>query len=183
MIMNLIDVIKKRQSIRSYTKKKIPRSIVEDILDCGRLAPSAKNRQPWYFMIVEKDTKDKIADMMIDYVKNHTMKFNSSVGATANIIKQVPILILIFREKDDNWSVGDHLSIGASVENMTLRATDLGIGSLWIRDTVYIAEDVARMLKHEDMEFCLALALGYEDKPAKPRIKKELVEIMEWYGE
>ncbi len=39
---------------------------VEDIVNCGRLAPSAKNRQPWYFVIPKGKAKDKIADMMID---------------------------------------------------------------------------------------------------------------------
>ena len=184
--METLKSIEERRSIRGYTKEKVSRKIVEDILDCGRLAPSAKNRQPWYFVIVENDIKDKIADMMIDYTINNddtierkNLGCASSVNPTANIIKQAPILVLIFREKNENWIVGDNLSIGACVENMCLRATDLGIGSLWIRDTVYVADEVARMLGHKDMELNCALALGYASQSPKQRPRKELKDIME----
>ncbi len=47
--METLKSIEERRSIRGYTKEKVSRKIVEDILNCGRLAPSAKNRQPWYF--------------------------------------------------------------------------------------------------------------------------------------
>lgn len=188
--METLKSIEERRSIRGYTKEKVSRKIVEDILNCGRLAPSAKNRQPWYFVIVENNIKDKIADMMIDYTINNddtierkNLGCASSVNPTANIIKQAPILVLIFREKNENWIVGDNLSIGACVENMCLRANDLGIGSLWIRDTVYVADEVARMLGHKDMELNCALALGYASQSPKQRPRKELKDIMEWYDE
>lgn len=186
--METLKSIEERRSIRGYTKQELSKESVEDILNCGRLAPSAKNRQPWYFVIVKDEVKDKIADMMIeDSINNNPnlrekLGYESSVNPTANIIKQAPILVLIFREKNDNWIVGDNLSIGACVENMCLRATDLGIGSLWIRDTVYVAEDVAKMLGHQDMEFNCALALGYANQFPKMRPRKKLEDIMEWYG-
>lgn len=186
--METLKSIEKRRSIRGFTKEEIKKEIVEDILNCGRLAPSAKNRQPWYFVIVTNDTKDKIADMMIDYTINNddtierkNLGCKSSVNPTANVIKQASILVLVFREKNDNWIVGDNLSIGACVENMCLRATDLGIGSLWIRDTVYVSEDVAKMLDHDDLELNCALALGYASQFPKMRPRKELKDIMEWY--
>ncbi|MGB4132227.1 MAG: nitroreductase family protein, partial [Tepidanaerobacteraceae bacterium] len=47
MAHDLIRVIKERRSIREYLPKPIPREVLEDILDCGRLAPSARNIQPW----------------------------------------------------------------------------------------------------------------------------------------
>ncbi len=185
--MEFYEVVKKRRSIRLFKNDDISKKLIEDILNCGRLAPSAKNRQPWYFVIVKNETKDKIADMMIDYtINNETIERKnlgcaSSVNPTANVIKQTPILVLIFREKNNNWIIGDNLSIGACVENMCLRATDLGVGSLWIRDTVYVADEVAKMLGHEDMELNCALALGYANKSPRMRPRKKLEDIMEWY--
>lgn len=188
--MNTIDAIKNRRSIRLFKSDTVSKEMVEDIINCGRLAPSAKNRQPWYFVIVKSEIKDKIAEMMIDYTINNDdtierkkLGYESSVNPTANVIKQAPLLVLIFREKDNNWIVGDNLSIGACVENMCLRATELGIGTLWIRDTVYVAEDVAKMLNHDDMELNCAVAFGYADQSPKMTPRKELKEIIEWYGE
>lgn len=187
--METLKSVEERRSIRSFTNEAIKKEIIEDILNCGRLAPSAKNRQPWHFVVVKEYIKNKIADMMIKYTINNDDKiierekygYKSSINPTANIIKQAPILVLIFREKNDNWIVGDNLSIGACVQNMCLRATDLGIGSLWIRDTVYVAEDIAKMLGHEDMELNCALALGYANESPKMRPRKNLEDIVEWY--
>ncbi len=186
--MNTIEAIENRRSIRNFKADKISKEIVEDILNCGRLAPSAKNRQPWYFVIVQDEVKNKIADMMINYTinkddTNERKKLDcaSSVNPTANVIKQAPILVLVFREKNDNWIIGDNLSIGACVENMCLRATDLGIGSLWIRDIVYVSEDVTKMIGHGDLELNCAVSFGVPNQNPKQRPRKELKEIMEWY--
>lgn len=188
--MEVLKVIEERRSIRNFKNDNVNRELIEDILNCGRLAPSAKNKQPWYFVVLTEETKNRVVDMMINYTLKSKKSeeraihgFNSSVNPTANAIKQAPILILIFREKDNNWIVGDNLSIGACVENMCLRATDLGIGSLWIRDIVYVADEVAKMLGHEDMELNCAVSIGYPNEFPKQRPRKKLKDIVEWYNE
>lgn len=182
--MEVKKAIEERRSIREFKQKDISKEIVEDILNCGRLAPSAKNRQPWYFVIVKSEIKNKIADMMLDYTNNNTEKsclVHSSVANTANVVKQAPILVLIFRNKDDNWIVGDNLSIGACVQNICLRATELGLGSLWIRDILFVSKKVAEMLKHGDLELNCAVSLGVPNQSPKQRPRKELKDIIEWY--
>lgn len=186
--MEIKDVIKERRSIRSYKNKEVSSDLIEDILYNGTMAPSAKNKQPWYFVVLEKEFKDKVANLMIDYINQEKESeekikygYNSSVKATAMVIKQAPILVLIFREKDNNWIVGDNLSIGACVENMCLRATDLGLGTLWIRDTVYVSQEITEIYGQEDMELNCALAIGYQDEFPKSRTRKKVKNITEWY--
>lgn len=52
--MQPIELLKTRRCIRSYTTQAVPRQIVEDIIDCGRLAPTARNEQPWEFVVVAR---------------------------------------------------------------------------------------------------------------------------------
>ncbi|MCX7942260.1 MAG: nitroreductase family protein, partial [Dictyoglomaceae bacterium] len=60
----VINVIKSRVSIRSYLDKEIPKEILEDLIDCARLAPSGYNKQPWTFLVVtDKELKDKLAEI------------------------------------------------------------------------------------------------------------------------
>ena len=47
--MDTIKAIEDRRSIRKYKDIDVDKEIILDILNAGRLAPSAKNRQPWYF--------------------------------------------------------------------------------------------------------------------------------------
>lgn len=186
--MELKETIKNRRSIRKYKNTEISKKIIEDLIDCARLAPSAKNRQPWKFMIVKDKIKNKIADIMLEKEKNQKFSLErkiynakSSVKATANIMKQAPILILVFKPKEDNWIIGDSLSIGAAIEHICLRATDLGLGSLWIRDIVYTQKEIAKLIGHEDMELISAISIGYPNENPKQRPRKKLNEVLEWY--
>ena len=185
--MELISAIENRRSIRAFKSDNLSDEVIKDILNYGILAPSAKNRQPWYFVVLKNEIKNKIADLMIDYTKNHNLEeerdttIPSSILPTANIIKQAPVLVLVFRSTEDYWVVSDNLSIGACVENICLRATDLGIGSLWIRDTYCVNDEVSKLLNHTDMELNCAIALGIADQNPKKRPRKELDTIIEWY--
>lgn len=78
---------------------------------------------------------------------------------------------------------GDSLSIGAAIEHIGLRATDLGLGSLWIRDIVYTQKEIANLVGKENMELISAVSIGYPDESPKPRPRKKLIEILEWYKE
>ena len=55
--MELKEAIIKRRSIRKYKSEDVPNNIIEDLIDLARFAPSAKNRQPWKFMIVRNKVK------------------------------------------------------------------------------------------------------------------------------
>ncbi len=185
--MELKETIKNRRSIRKYKSMDVPDELIEDLIDCARLAPSAKNRQPWKFLIVKNDIKNQIADIMIE--KEETSKINlerkiyntnSSVIVTAKIIKEAPILILVLKEYEENWITGDLLSIGGAIEHICLRATDLGLGSLWIRDIVYTQKEIAKLVGYEDMELISAISIGYPDENPKQRPRKELNQILGW---
>lgn len=176
--MKLKETIEYRRSIRKYKDMDVSNKLIEDLVDCARLAPSAKNRQPWKFLVIRNITKNQIADIMLEREK--ILKTKNSVKATAKVIKEAPILILVFKKYDDNFIIGDSLSIGGAIENICLRATDLGLGSLWIRDIVYTQKEIAKLVGYEDMELISAISIGYPDENPKQRPRKELNEVLEW---
>ncbi len=185
--MEMIDAISQRRSIRKYTDEKVSKEHILDILAAARLAPSAKNRQPWLFSVLEGKNKDKVADMMIEYtvkndkvLENNSGEYKSSIAFTANIIKEAPILILAFCLDDKIWEESDTLSIGGAIQNICLRATDLGLGSLWIADTYCVARDIAKLFNHEDLKLISAISIGYKNQEPKMRPRKDLEEIIEW---
>lgn len=186
--METIRTIEERRSIRSFKEDNISKNVIEDILNCGRLSPSAKNRQPWYFVVLTGENKNKVAEIMISgntkevrKYDREVLKCNTSILPTARTILEAPVLVLVFREKDDNWVIADNLSIGACIENMCLRATDLELGTLWIRDVVYNSNDIATFLGKGNMELNSALAIGVPNESPKVRPRKKLEDIVEWY--
>lgn len=190
--MNFDEVIKLRRSTREFLTKEVKKEDIYSLIECARWAPSAGNRQPWLFVILENNKKNKIADIMEEHLKNidvsldgienatHAYTPTTSVKKSISVIREVPILILVFRKRSEDWKDGDYLSIGCAVEHMCLKATDLGLGSLWLRDVIYTRDKIAKSLGYENLELVTGLAIGYSNAYPYERHKKKIEEIMEW---
>ena len=182
--METIDAIKKRRSIRKYRKYSVDRDKIVDILEAGRLAPSAKNRQPWYFVVVNEEIKNKIADLMISLIQEQKEEgdysYSSSIKFTGEVMKNAPVLILIYTDEDDRYLISDTLSIGAAIENMILRATELSLGTLWIRDTTHVEIEIGKLVEMSGRKLSSALLIGVADQTPNMRSRKDLEEIVKW---
>ena len=53
-----------RRSIRKYQDREVPTEYIEQLIDAARMAPSAKNRQPWKYIVYTGDGKQKLTDAM-----------------------------------------------------------------------------------------------------------------------
>lgn len=169
--MEFIDVIKNRRSIRHFTDEDITHEEIKEIIEAGILAPSAHNRQPWHFIVVEDiNLKEKIASWL-------RLK-KSEAEMTANVIKSSKALILVFAQMENELM--DIQSVGASIENMVLMAFDKNIGSLWIGYIVAIEKELQEMFK-TNKKLIAAVALGKTNVFPKPRPRKEIDEVLEWY--
>lgn len=60
----MLEIIYSRRSIRKYTNEPVPHSIIEKIIDAGRVAPSAKNRQPWKYLVYSGEAKARLLSIM-----------------------------------------------------------------------------------------------------------------------
>lgn len=190
--MKLKDCINLRYSSRSYKKKKVKKKYLLDLVECARLSPSAANRQNWYFIVLQDNAKDRIASLMEDYLKrinkiikskeHATTEYNpsESVLESIQVIKQTSSLILVFRHNDETWFEGDYLSIGCAVEHMVLRATDLGLGSLWLRDVIYLRTEITKLFNLNNMELVTGLAIGYPNSEKYRAKKKNIEEIVKF---
>lgn len=116
--MELIDIIKKRRSVREFEDKEISKDMIEAIIEAANFAPSASNLQLWRFIIVEdKEIKNKLVDM-----------------GGAIFIKDVPLGILVlYDNQTNNIEYSDHVqSAAAAIQNMLLMADYIGLGACWI---------------------------------------------------
>ena len=173
--MDLEEVIAQRRSIRKFETKPVEKVKLEKLIEAARLCQSSKNRQPWQFMILEGDRKDQVAEIMLQLFDSHDEDLPGYVNSskhTARIIKNAPVLILVFREPDDLWTAGDLLSIGAAIEHVCLEAVNLGLGALWIRDTEYTEKQICAYAGYPQLQLVSAIALGYPAEHPAPRPRK-----------
>lgn len=180
--MDFKDIIEKRRSIRKFSNKEVPDNLIKQIIYHGSIAPSGKNRQPWRFVVVKnKKIKAQISELMTIKVDDMIDK-NEATGVknTAKVINEAPVFIAVFNIKGKKNQNSNLQSIGASIENMCLSATDLGLGSLWICDIDCCFSEIQKLLGKPQMTLVAGIALGYalEAPKARPRLKVE--EITDW---
>lgn len=192
------DVLYSRRSIRKYTGQEVSRETLEMIIDAGRVAPSAKNRQPWQCIVFGGEEKAKVLSQMekgIEREENNPLLPRSKQGIldaknTLRIMKEAPIVMMILNtngtspfidhDEDDRITEScDLLSIGAFIENMLLKAEEIGIGTLWIANTCFAYPELVSYLK-TDYELVGAIALGYANERPNPRPRKKLEDFTEF---
>jgi nitroreductase len=123
---SIMDVIKGRRSIRRFKRgEKVSEEDLKKILEAATYAPSAGNRQPWEFIIVEnEDTKNKLAEAAY----NQTW------------ITEAPIIIVVCANEERSASrYGERgrtlyciQDTAAAIQNMLLMAHSLGYGTCWV---------------------------------------------------
>ena len=186
-----------RKSIRKYKPDMIPESDIRKIVEAARVAPSAKNRQPWRFIVTSGEEKENVLREMekgINKSKKSLFmpkKFRNGMASADNtlrIMREAPVVIFVFNTLSGNpyppvfagkrvSEIHNTLSIGAAIENMLLQAAQLGIGSLWIGNTVYAHKELIKFFGTKE-QLISAVALGYPDEAPEQRPKKSLDEIM-----
>ena len=169
--MEILQTISDRRSHREYKADQLPEDVLEAILKAGLEAPSARNRQPWHFSVVQD--AELIQEVHDEAAKNMTAETGSPRFRDPGfqIFYHAPTVIFIFADKEFYWS---HVDSGIAVENMVLAAEGLGIGSVILGLPLPAfrgekADDLRARLECPDgHDFVVALALGYarDDKNA-----------------
>lgn len=195
-----MNAIYERRSIRKFQKKAVPIDVINKILDAGRAAPSAKNRQPWKYIVFGNAHKKELLDAMERGLEREqtgiTDMPKSQYGIadavnTLRIMQQAPVIVVVlntnagfpFARVDNDGRISeicDSLSIGASIENMLLAAQEMGLGTLWIANTFFAYRELVEYL-HTDAQLVGAVAIGYADETPPQRPRKQLAELVEYW--
>ena len=145
-LMEVLEAIQKRQSIRSYLADEVPSEKLVKILEAARLAPSAGNIQPWHFIVVTDKKKRK----------------KLSKGRYAKFLVESPVVVVGCGNKkaSPNWYAVDTT---IAMQNMVLTATSEGLGTCWIGS--FNENQVKKILSvPERFKVVALLALGYRRK-------------------
>ena len=160
--MDAIEAIKTRRSVRKYLDKEVPKELLETIVDCGRLSATARNEQPWEFIvIVDKELKRKVAE------QTDNGKFISEAGAWIAVVC-----------KDPKYYIEDG---SAATQNILVSARALGLGSCWVAGDKkpYCASILKLLNVPESYRLVSLVAIGYPASIPSPH-KRSLNEVLHW---
>jgi nitroreductase len=181
--MELASAIKTRRSIRKFTDYYITDEEIKEILEAARYAPSWANTQVWeYIVIRDKEQIHKVTETYSSTNPGRNCSFSSS--ALIAVCAKVKVSGCKNGEevtKFSNWYMFD---LGLSVQNLCLRAFDLGIGTVVVGSMNH--EACSRLLKlPENIELAVVIPLGRpESIPEKAPRRKELKDFvhLDYFG-
>jgi nitroreductase len=190
--METREAIAGRRSIRKFKNDPLSEEVVRDILQAGVEAPSGKNQQPWRFVVVQGEKRQKMIEIMragIEKAKKEDEDVGSSEWSTT-VMETAPVTVFVFNPEgirpwlahsiDENFSdLVNVQSVGAAIENMLLAAHDAGIGSLWMCDVLYAYEPLCDWVG-EDGQLVAAISFGYPDESPEARPRKQVDEVTRW---
>jgi nitroreductase len=161
--MDTYACIRTRRTTRTFLAKDVPEEIMQRILEAGRLAPSARNRQPWHFVAIQ----DKAM-----------LKQLAPLCTSGRFIEDAACAVAVVTDPSNTW----HQIDGArAVQSMELAGWNEGVGTCWIgsmdRDTIKELLGIPQPL-----HLLTILPFGYAVDTNAPRrqTKKRPAEVCFW---
>ena len=163
--MDVFEAIKNRKSIRKYKDTPVPEDKLRKVIEAGRLAPSARNSQPWNFVIVkDPDLREKLFE---------ASERQASVGTA-------PADIIIWTDDNSPMMCGQpHGTVDCSIAMsfMLLEAEEVGLGMCWLGH--FDERAVKAMLDlPENAEVIAVTPVGYPDETPDAKPRKSIDEVL-----
>ena len=199
-----IKVIQDRRSIREYGDQPVSEQDLKMIMEAARQAPSGENAQPWRFIIVRDPTTRKrlgaIArggsgrrftaeyvtkkmherfSSMEDEAKKKAIFEKLTSGSVSAFLAEAPVNIVVCGKKDV-WDMPYDTS--ASIENILLMVTALGLGACWVIAPCIDIRDEERLKKllavPEEYKVVSIIAVGHPTRQPRSRPRMALHELV-----
>ncbi|MCG2815886.1 MAG: nitroreductase family protein [Candidatus Aminicenantes bacterium] len=123
--MNIYELILKRRSIRQFKQDPVSRKLLDRFVNAARLAPSAANKQPLEFVVVDDREVVKRLFPCLKWAAYIQPAGNPEPG-------REPAAYVVVLVKEEIRTSAFEWDSGAAIENMTLAALEKGVGSCWL---------------------------------------------------
>lgn len=176
---SLQTIIHTRRSTRKYKPDPLPKELLDEIIEAGRMAPSGNNNQSTHFIAITDPARlAELREVMTGVLAHIPVKegmppplvglINKAKRETVDVGYGAPALVLAANKKEYYNAMAD---CSCALENIMLMANACGVGSCWInqyyllREAPPIRAFMERLGLKEDEEVCGAVVLGYADQP------------------
>lgn len=193
--LDIKQLVKSRRSIRRFKDAKMPRKIIEELLELATWAPSAHNAQPWRLVVVDDDEiKERLAhemgrvwlsDMHKDGVPKDEAEKVVKLESWERITKS-PVVIIVCLTMEEMHKYPDRRrrkaeylmavqSVAAYIQTLLLLAHNEGVAACWICAPLFCQNAVRKVLGlPKDVEPQAMIIMGYADEEPKPPPRKAL---------
>ncbi len=198
--MDVLEAIRTRRSIRRYTDEPVSREQIEEVIQAGRFAPSAENRQPWRFIVV---TDRAVISRLSDQIKatiRRLLRFRFVLQLWRKELRDRDVLKLLYgvshAEQDTIFFDAPALifvvatdelfndeSCACCAQNMMLAAHALDLGSCWIgfASVLGLRGQALEEIGVPDGYYIAAtLVVGHPKGSPQPQMRNPMADVINW---
>ena len=166
MTKEILDVIRRRRTIRKFTDQEVSREQIDLLLELAMCAPNRLNHQPWHFIVVQDKERQK---EFADFLRIHSYLEDASAVIVACAMPKA----------STTWT----MDVSAAVENAMIGATALGLGTAWVGspDTVtwnmfeeFVRDSLSIPI---DVRVVALVAVGYPAEERSPHGKGDRFDV------
>ena len=163
--MAVMEAIQARRSIRSYEPRPVEAEKLRQVLEAGRLAPSARNQQNWRLVAVEDaELRQRLSQACCGQKQVAEAPVFLAAVATGKRVMTC-------------GQVGEYVDCGIALSFMMLEAAEQGLGTCWLG--AFRADEVAEVLGLPEGDVVVAVSpLGYPAEHPAPRPRKDPSEVI-----
>jgi nitroreductase len=161
--MEALDALTTRRSCRRFASREVPRDLVEKIVNAGRLAATARNEQPWEFVVVTDAATRREVARMTDH---------------GSFIADAPLCIAVLC-KETKYYLEDG---SAAAQNILVAAHALGLGACWVAGDKkpYAPKVVQRLGATPEFRLVALVAIGWPEGDLPNPAKRSLKDVTHW---
>jgi nitroreductase len=156
--MNVFDAVRTLLAVRRYQDRPVPEEVLHQVLEAGRLSPSARNKQPWRFVLVQDP---------------ETLRQLGSAAGTGPYVAEAPAAIVVAVEPS-RFALSD---ASRAIQNILLTAWDAGVGGNWVGSGGEEAKAILGIPDELDVVAILPLGYPAEAIGQGKKSRKPLAEI------
>lgn len=175
-----MEEIRMRKSIRQYLNNPVEDTLILQLLESARLAPSGSNNQPWQFIVVRSaETRRKLTEV------SHNQKWMLTapvfIVCVADIRCRIPEEVPVFLTEESPQEALKQIirDTAIATENLLLEAHHLGLGACWV---AYFKQTEIRPVLNlpPDKYVCGVITVGYPAETPAPHPRKPLEQLVRY---
>ncbi len=187
--MDVMEAIKTRRSIGKVKDEKVPKELIEKVIEAATFAPNRYITEPWRFFVISGDGRRALSRLMEGIALDSGIDPNSEEGKK-KIEKQknkpfrAPVIIAVATEVTEDKKVIRLEELGATyaaIQNMLLAAHSLGLSSYWKTGKACYSPKMKEFFELQQKDEVLALIyLGYPDAKKDMISRKSGDSLTKW---
>jgi len=194
--MDVLKLIKNRQTVRKYKNSPISKNIIEQIIEAGRWGPSVHGFQPWRFIVITNVSLIRgISNILLKKAAEIGSGIDRFLSSTAKTIANAPFIILVYNTnilKEISFKLykinkkyikiaelSEMEAISAAIQNMMLLADNYGIGSCWNTIPLFCEKKINKLVGNND-QLLAVITMGYPAEKSKRTPRKSINKIVQY---